>query len=421
MNSAVAVALLFAFALPAQSRPALEELTEVWPSGTRKARYAIDSDGRKTGQFQGWHENGKLSERAWYRAGVLEGLHETFHADGGLARRETVKGGIREGDCLERTADGAQEIRSKWQAGRQHGKCEVVEQGRLAWLQEWRAGMLVQIFDVVAHPKSAAEIERTLAGIGPPRPENTPEGALQVLQSYRYLCDLPYADLRLDADLNRHCAAAARLCAAIGKLDHTPENPGWPEAEYRFAFTGTSSSNLSVGTDLPGSVHSYMHDSDPTNIARVGHRRWCLNPAMLRTGFGASGGYAAMWSFDASRSKLPEYDAVVYPPRGLLPARYFGAGHAWSVSLNPNRFRAPDAAQAQIRVLGLDGRYLPQGAPLEVEAVSAVTGGPGIPYCLIFRPKGQQVAPGQRYWCEITLLKETKQERRTLRWLVEFF
>src|SRR5207248_7661158 len=123
--------------------------------------------------------------------------------------------------------------------------------------------------------------------------------------------------------------AGAGILAAVGKLTHTPENPGWPEGDYKFAYEGTTHSNIYAETGTLAASHSvegYMNDSDPGNIDRLGHRRWCLNPAMLKTAFGVEDHYSAMWSFDSSRQDMPDYDLVAFPPRGLTPTTHFKEG-----------------------------------------------------------------------------------------------
>jgi len=414
--------------LPAQESkpqdPLLRE--ERFHSGSIKARWRVDENGNKNGAFLAWHENGLLQERAWYASGVLDGLHELFHQNGKLALSEVKKAGITDGKSSERNENGTHEVRFPFVKGKLHGRVEILDKGKITGTQEWKDGSLITIDGFIAHPKPKDGIKSALASIyGPDDPSgdavgDTPTGALQVLKAYRYLCDVPWTDLELDPQLNAHAAAAASLCKRIGHLDHTPQNPGMPESEYRFAFTGTSSSNLSVGSNLPGSVHSYMNDSDPSNIDRVGHRRWCLNPGMKRTGFGKDEAYSAMWSFDESRTKIPDFEAICYPPRGYLPVRYFGPGHAFSVQLNPNKYRAPDITSTEITVTPPDERYLRSGPPLAIENEKAQNSGFGVRYCLIFRPRGIVVAPGARYLVEIKFVKE-KPARQSLRWLVEFY
>jgi hypothetical protein len=144
-----------------------------------------------------------------------------------------------------------------------------------------------------------------------------------------------------------------------------------------------------------------MNDSDPKNIDRVGHRRWCLNPAMKYTGFGEADRFSAMWSFDGSGGGVAGLEAVYYPPPGHVPVAYFGPRHAWSISIV--RGRQADTKDARIEIVELDELYLPKGKPLTIDYLNATKGGAGIGNCLIFRPAGLVVSPGRRYWCEVSL------------------
>lgn len=77
-----------------------------------------------------------------------------------------------------------------------------------------------------------------------------------------------------------------------------------------------------------------MGDGDASNIDRVGHRRWCLNPSMGKTGFGSvwgpNGCYSAMYSFDKSNTSSGV--SVVAWPAQNMPTEYFAANSPWSIS-----------------------------------------------------------------------------------------
>jgi hypothetical protein len=221
--------------------------------------------------------------------------------------------------------------------------------------------------------------------------------ALRRLKAYRYLAGVPYADLTLDDDLNAACAAGARLCARLGRMDHTPANPGLPEDEYQLGYRGTSRSNLGQGyKTLERAVDGWMEDSDASNIDRLGHRRWCLHPAMRRTGFGHSGAFTAMYALDNSRTDVPDFDFVSWPPPGPTPVELFDRGAAWSVSLNPLRYNPP-GDDVQARVYAADGQGYPAGEPLPLNYSHVNRQDRGIPNCLIFRPAEVVSQPGRGY------------------------
>jgi hypothetical protein len=108
-----------------------------------------------------------------------------------------------------------------------------------------------------------------------------------------------------------------------------------------------------------------------------------------------------MWSMDESGSGGSELDAVLYPPAGYVPVQYFGARHAWSVSLLKGR--APSADELTVEVTALDEHYLPLGEPLELDYRNAAGGGYGGSACVLFRPVGLEVEAGARYRCKLSL------------------
>jgi hypothetical protein len=252
------------------------------------------------------------------------------------------------------------------------------------------------------------------------------EAGLRALAAYRFLCDVPYDDLEIDRDYAAHALAGARLLTTIGMLNHKPDNPGWPDDEYQFALKGTSSSNICTSDNLPLAMEIYMGDSDAGNVDRLGHRRWCLNPAMLKTGFGAQrSGYSCMWSMDFSRKNLPDFDFVAYPPRGLMPTSYFKSSDAWSLSLNPKKFQKPDASvKASVAPVRFDpaNSTLQRGAtPLEIESIKVSYENFGIGPCIIFRPKNIRVAEGSAYIASVSGLKTIDGQDAPIEYFVAFF
>jgi hypothetical protein len=254
------------------------------------------------------------------------------------------------------------------------------------------------------------------------------EAALRVLMAFRYICGLPYRDMVLDWRYTAHAEAACDVLSRLNKgLTHTPENPGMPDEEYQLGAEGARSSNLHLGPPLMmDGVKSFMDDSDASNIDRVGHRRWCLNPQMLKTGFGGgTGKYMAMWSLDTSRTEVPDYDFVAFPPRGLTPISIFRDHYAWSVSLNPAKYQVPSAERIKVQVRPV--RFQPRRGvletldnPLELNYFHISLEGIGIRNCIIFRPGNFKAVAGSSYLVQITGLSKTGGEEAKIRYLVAF-
>ena len=215
---------------------------------------------------------------------------------------------------------------------------------------------------------------------------------------------------------------AAEVCHRLGRITHTPPNPGLPRAHYRIALIGAQNSNLHSGNSMAGSVEGYMDDSDPSNIEALGHRRWCLNPRMKRVGFGASRTTSAMWAMNRSRKKVPDRAFVAFPPRGFMPIRFFRPHYAWSVSINPKHFRIVSKTSVETKVYRLDQEYMKTGNPIEVEKHNVNEEGCGEESCIIFRPKAFSLKAGSRYWVEIGGLTTSRGKLTdpSLQFLVEF-
>lgn len=245
------------------------------------------------------------------------------------------------------------------------------------------------------------------------------------LNGFRYLAGLSY-DVQLKDEHNLTCKYGAHLCHVIGRIDHTPPKPaGMDDATYKRGYEGTSHSNLfwTSGPDgLTGSVNGYMDDSDPSNVARVGHRRWCLNPAMRYTGFGVVKGSSAMWSMDGAGDGTSGA-IVCFPSAGFHPLAYYTVGTAWNVSLDPGRYqlRSP-----QVKVYALRSGASVARFPTDITGLTEVglrdvrvdTSGIGIPQTVIFRPEIKALR-GARFGVVITGVEGLPEKR--LAYTVELF
>ena len=405
------------------------ETVESWPDGTVKARFEVDDLGRKHGRSVAHYPDGTVQERAVYRTGVLHGLYNSYHPGGKPHITATYDEGVLHKKYVEKDEQGDLVRTSTYDRGVLDGEQAVYRSGKPVAQQVWAKGRLERLNGVTPYPRPLAELRTTLRTIlgtdaaladdaqarargwwsdegnvnalaARPKAERLAE-ALRRLQAYRWIVEVPWEGMDLREDWNDFCEAGAQLCARIGKLDHTPPNPGMDEAEYKKGYTGTSNSNLSAGAPVEFSVDGYMDDSDPSNIDRLGHRCWCMNPRMLKTGFGFAGGFSAMWSMDRSRPKA-EFEQICFPARGYMPVGFFGAEYAWSVSLNESTWKKPNPGAVKARVYPLDEHLAPAPLPLTNDTHRFNVGGYGVSWVVIFRPVGIEVAPGRRYWVGIS-------------------
>jgi len=387
-----------------------------FPDGSVREKYEVDSEGRKHGRYVNYHSKGKPHIVATYERGLLDGTYKEFDEEGRLRREATYR------------------------RGALHGRERLYEDGKLVADQVWLEGRLLYpktlrllIAGLARIRKAAVPLvgggdERKLPRTRQERQEWLRERAahakrveaVRTLMAYRFICDVPWEDMALDRHYNEACEAAAELLARLGRLDHTPPNPGLPEDRFKLAYEGTSHSNLSVGPDMVGAVHSFMNDSDPGNIAHVGHRRWLLNPRMLKTGLGSRGRFTAMWSMDRSREKAGDYDYVAFPARGYMPRRYFNSHYAWCVILNPAKFARPAKKDVKVEVYLVNQRFQKAKRPLKLNYFNVSTAGYGSGPAIIFRPEGVRTSHRSRYMVEVSGLRRRSGQPTGIEYLVEF-
>ena len=277
--------------------------------------------------------------------------------------------------------------------------------------------------------RSQAEIKDALSAIDSRKDAGVQPGeqkALNRLNGFRYLCGLPHG-VTINREFQPFVDAGARICKAIGRLDHGPPNPGWAEDEYEKARKGTGSSNLFATSGGGGieiaasSVNAYLDDG-ATN-PNLGHRRWCLNPRMGATAFGAFEGYSAMWAMDGSGPSV-DWEYVAFPAPGYFPSDFFGRRYQWNVTLNPKLFDGYQKLTAeQVRVYDLHrNQDVPDDkmTPLKLEYFNVDLGGYGVPNSIGFLPEDVDIDKGSRYRVEIHGL-DRKGKDGPLVYLVEFF
>ncbi len=404
---------------------------EKYENGQTKSHYALNPAGLRSGPYTLFSDDGKRTERGSYKNGELDGQRQTFYPNTRVKLQENYKKGAIDGPVTE-----------------------LDEKGTSVRAAEFKAGIPVSdrttIDGIVVYPRSIAMIQNELARIGklkietvaasapiPPHAggntsQEDREDAVRRLMEYRYLCNVPYEPLVLDPLYCAHDEAASAICAELGHLTHEPENPGWPVDRFKFAAEGSSHSNIYMAggkKETPqcvNSINAYMNDSDPGNVDRVGHRRWCLNPYMGKVGIASFQNYSAMWSFDASRKQIPDYDFIAYPAPGYFPSPYFRASYAWSISINPTKYAPPATTNVKIAVTPVkvdvaQNKVNPSAKPLELNSTKVNATSYGIGNCIIFRPVGITIDPGTTYLVEITGLQTRDRKTAVIKYVVEFF
>ena len=250
------------------------------------------------------------------------------------------------------------------------------------------------------------------------------------LNALRQIAGLP--TVQLDLTLCEQAQYGAVIVAAQGALNHNPSKPsGMDNDFYERAYDATSSSNLYAGQTLTTAVDGFMNDSDASNIDRLGHRRWQLNPGLGKIGFGYAESdtryrtYVTEKVFDKS-GDCEDYKFISWPASGNFPSNLFDGDIAWSVSLNTSEYRTPRQSDLTVTLVReSDGktwtfRGSGYGATDNGAYFHVDTANYGIPNCIIFRPEGITSYEG-KYTVTIDGLKSASGSPVDFSYQVDFF
>ena len=215
------------------------------------------------------------------------------------------------------------------------------------------------------------------------------QDGLNAINYARYLAGLP-DDVTLDASYVDR-AQHGSVLLAVGQFAHSqPKPPDMARDFYDIANAATSSSNIGWGyPTLADFNFGCMDDSDSSNIDRVGHRRWLLDPSLQKTGMGYAEARTDTFVFDWSRVGAVSYDSIKWPCAGPFPVEMFSAGTAWSITLNPDRYHWTAGGHTVTMRRVRDGRtwtLTAADADKLGDYFNFDTGGYGVADCFIFRP-----------------------------------
>ena len=421
--------IILAWTLPAFA--AATSVVETFDDGSVKVKYFTDDQGRKQGNYVENYEKGRPKIHAQYRNDKLNGSY-TEYSESGIPRLSaTYANGILHGPYTETDEKGlVLKDQVFWNGNILYPNSAHIVNATLQAILAGRTSPVINPED--AQPPAAPA--GGSSGVARPASRRLSPAtafnddavaALRFLNACRFLASVPF-DVTIKLEYADLAAAAAEICQKMGHGEHHPANPGMPEDEYKYAVEGTSHSNLSSRITRLAGVRDFMNDYPVNDLI---HRRWCLNPAMARTGFGTAGIFTIMYAMDTSRKDVPDYDFVTWPARGYMPATYFGSKFLWSVSPNPQKYQGVTQGEVQVTVYPL----LPggpiadphrRGPPIPLDVLTAISVAPGVIAgggpCIAFHPTAAPVQPGARYWVEITGLKTPGGEDTKIEYLVEF-
>lgn len=281
-----------------------------------------------------------------------------------------------------------------------------------------------------AVPNTYAQTPQTTAPYSPGRlSDESLKNALNWVNVIRYTAGVS-SDVTLDDANNELAQAAALLNCLNGDLSHYPERPqGVSDELYALGYRGASSSNLCLGGD-GAAVGAWMNDGDESNIDRVGHRRWVLNPTMKTTGFGAVGAYSAMYVFGKDGDSYIS-DFVAWPaqnmPLELMKLNWWDDSCPWSVSLGSD-YQVEDASNVKVTMkqAGTDKTWIFDEKSSSFSGNYFNINGAGygsMGSCIIFRPDTSTISynADSEFQVTITGLKNRFGEDAEICYTVSFF
>ncbi|MBQ7500771.1 MAG: S-layer homology domain-containing protein [Clostridia bacterium] len=241
------------------------------------------------------------------------------------------------------------------------------------------------------------------------------------LNALRAIAGVPAVSL--DLKLSNE-AQHGSVLLSVSDFSHTPEKPDDMDDDfYNIAFGATSTSNLYDGEPLLVTLAGFMDDSDNVNINKLGHRRWQLNPAMGKVGFGYAssdhGLYTTEKVFDRSGAGGP-YDLIAWPSSGYFPDELFNENTAWSATLDPDKYtysREDISVTLKSLSTGQTWNFSDESAD---GFFNVDKGGFGVANCIIFRPSAVGSYSGS-YTVEITGIRLSGGNDATVRYRVDFF
>ena len=227
----------------------------------------------------------------------------------------------------------------------------------------------------------------------------TLQSALNTINQIRYIAGLS-SDVILNDEYVKQAQGASVVNSVNDVLTHYPVKPaGMSEEVFRTGAEGASHSNLAMGynnidTSL---VYGYMEDGDSSNIDRLGHRRWILNPSMKATGFGYYNNYTATYALDNSFGYSPEY-GVIWPAQNM-PTEYFNKDFPWSISMG---YAVNDSVEVELIRL-TDKKTWKFSKSSSDGYFNVNNDGYGEQGCIIFRPDGiEKYVAGEKFRVNIT-------------------
>lgn len=229
----------------------------------------------------------------------------------------------------------------------------------------------------------------------------------------------------MSQEKNQNAQVGAMLIAA-GEFSHYPSQPaGMPDDLYQQGYAATSSSNIGKGHySLSDFNLSCADDSDPSNIAILGHRRWLLDPTLTTVGMGYAERCSLTQVIEEGYVEWNGPDYVTWPSEGVFPMEQFHGDLAWSCSLSPNKYTL-NRESLSVTVTDASGHSwtgrVSEQTDLSADFVLTSGSSYGSAPAVIFRPAGLEYRIGQPLTVTISGLQLVGGGTDTITYTVKLF
>ena len=248
------------------------------------------------------------------------------------------------------------------------------------------------------------------------------------LSALRNIAGLP--GVKLDLSLSENAQYGAVL-NAVSEFSHYPSKPEDMDDDfYSKGSASTSSSNIYGGVALIATPDGFMDDPGSNNSGILGHRRWQLNPALGKVGFGYAFGYGRYRYytnekvFDSS-APVQRYNFISWPASGSFPSvdSFIYYTTEWSVTVEPKTFKSFGLSDIRVTVERVsDGKvFIFSDTEREDGIFNVETSNYGVSNCIIFRPTPLAETYSGLYNVTITGLHDMLGNEAAVVFQIDFF
>ncbi|NOU95172.1 hypothetical protein GC093_18360, partial [Paenibacillus sp. LMG 31456] len=265
------------------------------------------------------------------------------------------------------------------------------------------------------------------------------QDGLKAANLVREMAGLPA--LVLDANYNDIAQHGSVLLTATNQSTHTPtQTAGVDDSFFKKAYDGAVTSSLASVKETNDTNELYegirILTSD-TGYSTLGHRRWILDPSLQKIGLGYSSkvdpynkdirvSNILVRDMYDSQSTDSSYDYVAWPNKGYFPVSWLPQGTAWSLYLNPNKYKLPEPAEVAGKVTNLVDGKVTELIPNETPGFGVLYDNNGERVTITFLPKVDdsyfdKPNAGNEFVVELNGLYKTDGTPATIKYTVKLF